>query len=91
MVRENRAKIRVSGNHDAIFCKRSCQNDVVVFGLYATRSDVHGIVTRRDQQLRRHWRQSVIDEESHAERGTGSSRSIIEAAANRRHSRMSST
>jgi hypothetical protein len=63
---------------------------VVARRLHAVRSDVYRILARGDQQIRQEWRQGVIDEKSHAERGSVNSRSITEDAANRRHSRMSS-
>ncbi|MCC2628048.1 MAG: hypothetical protein K0S14_1698, partial [Thermomicrobiales bacterium] len=57
---------------------------------HVVRPGVHRILTGADEQLRQERRQGIVDEESHAERGNGNSRSITEDAANRRHSRMSS-
>ena len=54
-------------------------------------ADVNGIVPGLSEQPRQLRRERVIDQEFHAMRDKGRSRSIAETAANRRHSRMSST
>ena len=49
-----------------------------------------GIVPCRHEQFSHARRQSIVDEEFQADSGSGSSRSIADAAAKRRHSRISS-
>jgi hypothetical protein len=54
------------------------------------RSHVDCVMSRRHQEIRQPRRQGIVDKKSQAEKGSGSSRSIAEAAAKRRHSRISS-
>lgn len=53
--------------------------------------DVPGnVMPRRDEKFCHAPRQCVVDQKFQAECGSGSSRSMADAAAKRRHSRMSS-
>jgi hypothetical protein len=58
--------------------------------LHAASTNVNRVVAGQSEELSEAWRQGVIDESLHADRGTGTSRSVTDAAAKRRHSRMSS-
>src|SRR5215813_2574091 len=87
---QNRAEIRVCRDNNAVLREGFCKDHLVLGRVHPIRPDVHGVVSGRREQLSQKGRQRVIDEESQAEYGRGSSRSIADAAANLRHSRMSS-
>lgn len=87
---QQHGKIRVGGNNHSLFVPGPFQNDQILRGMKTVVTNVNGIVAHLSQKPRHFGRECIIDQESHAVRGITSSRSIAEAAAKRRHSRMSS-
>jgi hypothetical protein len=88
---ENRAEIGVCRDDDAVLFDSSPRQDFFVFDrLHPIGSHMDGVMSRTYQEVGQTRRQRVVDQKSQAEDGRGSSRSIAEAAAKRRHSRISS-
>jgi hypothetical protein len=82
-------KSRVGRDDDSIFKHGPGKNQLIFGRLHAVVANVRCIMARLRQQQREPRRKRIIDQKSHADCGRGSSRSIAEAAAYRKHSRMS--
>jgi len=88
--RENRSEIGVRGDDDPVFVQSSRENLLITCCLHFVQSNMNRIVPRCHKEVRHARRERIVDQEPQAECGRGSSRSMAEAAAKRKHSRMSS-
>ena len=85
-----RAEIGIRRNNNAVLGERPHQDFLIPGSLHGVRPYVEGVVTGGHEEVRQPRRQCVVDKKSQAECGSGISRSIADAAAKRRHSRISS-
>jgi hypothetical protein len=78
---EQAAKISVSRYQDPLLSLSPLQDNRVRCGLHGKIPEVDSIVSRRLQAFGEKGRQVVVDEESHAVRRSGNSRSRTASAA----------
>ena len=88
--REKHGKVRVGRHDHTLFKAGSFQNHRIVCGMQIVVANVNGIVPIESEKARHSRGDRVVDQKPHAVRGSARSRSMADAAAKWRHSRMSS-
>jgi hypothetical protein len=83
-------KIGVCREDDPVFAVRPYKDFLVACSVHSVCADMDRVMSCGQKQAGQARRQCIVDKKSQAERGRGNSRSIAEAAAKCRHSRMSS-
>jgi hypothetical protein len=87
---EKGAEVRIRGYDYATLAKRPQEDSLISCHVHLILSDMYSIVPGGSQEHCQTGRQRIVDKKFQAERGRGSSRSMAEAAAYRKHSRISS-
>jgi hypothetical protein len=89
--RKDNTEIGVRRYDYAIFLTSTLENFQVAGCMHPVRPDMNRVVSPCHLKFRYSRRQRIVDKKLHAERGSGNSRSMADAAANRRHSRTSAS